>query len=315
MSLAKLLYGGLASHLPRRAYTMSGQPVDARYGYSVWLRHLVTLHKHGIRGPFRTVVELGPGNSIATGVSALMSGAERYIGLDVLQHLAMQTNTAVLEQVQQLFTDHAVIPDSNVYPRLRPHLDDYSFPEKVLADQRGMTTPRPTRMQDIRDAVNHLPRADSTMDTLRYITPWQSTSLASESVDLVFTQAVLQEIPHDRQPNGLSGTIQTIAHWLKPGGCMSHQIDLGIYGLEPWNLHWKWSGLTWQLVRGRRDNFVNREPLSTYEGLLNSFGLTLIAAERVESDGITRNKLAPRYRHLPEQDLRTRSVTLIAVKQ
>lgn len=312
MQSFKLLYGGLKSYVSPTTYTMSASKVDPRYGYSVWLRHMVTLARHGIHGPFPTVVELGPGNSIATGVAALLCGAQRYIGLDVLEHMATTTHESTLDELLQLFAEGADIPGSAAYPTLCPQLDDYRFPADLLA-ACGYRADDQERIAAIRAAVRDLDGMSDAAALLRYIVPWTSASLPAESVDLIFTQAVLQEIPHD--PNAaLRQTIAAMASWLRPGGMMSHQVDFGIYGLDPWNAHWTWSDLQWKLIRGRRDNFVNREPLSTYEALLQEHGLSLVAAEIVDDPGAVDAALAPRYAALPERERRARAVTLIARK-
>ena len=54
--------------LRRVATTGSDSP---RYCYSVWLRHLVKLHKYGFNVVGAKIGELGPGDSIGIGLSAL----------------------------------------------------------------------------------------------------------------------------------------------------------------------------------------------------------------------------------------------------
>ena len=56
---------------------------SSRYCYSGWLRHLVKLHKHGFKVVVAKIGELGQGDSVGMGLSALLSGAKQYIGLDV----------------------------------------------------------------------------------------------------------------------------------------------------------------------------------------------------------------------------------------
>jgi hypothetical protein len=80
---------GIATFIPGfRSFTArkTGGTVSARYCYSVWLRHLCMLHAHGLPMTFETVVEFGPGDSLGTGLAALLSGADRYITLDAVRY-------------------------------------------------------------------------------------------------------------------------------------------------------------------------------------------------------------------------------------
>ena len=54
---------------------------DARYCYSVWMRHLKFYYelRHDIP---QTVIEFGPGDTIGRGLMALLCGAREYYGLD-----------------------------------------------------------------------------------------------------------------------------------------------------------------------------------------------------------------------------------------
>src|SRR5262245_43795735 len=66
----------------RRAST--GGSDSPRYCYSVWLRHLVMLDRFGFKINEARIGELGPGDSIGIGLAAVLSGAARYVGLDVV---------------------------------------------------------------------------------------------------------------------------------------------------------------------------------------------------------------------------------------
>ncbi|HUF91900.1 MAG TPA: hypothetical protein VMR23_05945 [Candidatus Limnocylindria bacterium] len=304
----------MKSVLPRLgSYRMSSHRVHGRYGYSVWLRHLVRLAGHGIRGPFPTVVELGPGNSVATAVAAVLSGTDRYIGLDVLRHLAISSGHSVLDEIIELFHRRTPVPDAD-YPALRPVLDSYAFPHTTLGTVDLEAAADLGRIDRLRRDVATLATGGEGGDLVRYVVPWNADSVPAASADLVFTQAVLQELPHTAGRSALRDTLAAITRWLRPGGTSSHQVDLGLYGMEPWNLHWSWSGLRWALVRGRRDNFVNREPLSTYLSVARDCGLSVVAVECEEVVGVADAALRPRFRSLPERERRTRTAFIVLRK-
>jgi hypothetical protein len=125
------------------------------------------------------------------------------------------------------------------------------------------------------------------------------------AVDLVFSQGVLQFV------RDLPGVYTGMAGWLKPGGIMSHEIAFQSIGITTkWNGHWSW------LAVGRRRHATNREPHSTHIALLNKAGCQVVTDERiVRPSGISRAQLAPRFRHLTDDDLTTSSALIQAVKK
>jgi SAM-dependent methyltransferase len=312
MSKTRLLLGGIKSFLPARpAYTMASYPVDARYGYSVWMRHLSMLEAHGVRGPFRSVVELGPGNSVATGLCALYSGAEQYTGLDVLNHLAIDQAQRVCDEVAAFFAARESIPGNEQYANLRPMLSSLEFPAAAVESFAGAVLPSESRLNTVREEVAALAAGRRDGRSLRYVSPWTADAIPAGSADLVFSQAVLEEISHGERRSDLRDVLASIFRWLRPGGVTCHQIDLGMYGLDPWNIHWTWSDLTWKLVRGKRDNFVNRVPLSSYLSLAQDIGFEIVATTISAATGVADTLLSPRFRDLSPQDKSASGVHLI----
>jgi hypothetical protein len=97
---------------------------------------------------------------------------------------------------------------------------------------------------------------------------------------------------------------------------MSHEIDFKSLGTTAeWNGHWSCSDFLWRLVAGRRRNRINREPHSTHIALLRRMGCRVVCDERtVQPSGIARAQLTPRFSHLTDEDLRTSSALIQAVK-
>lgn len=299
-------------------------PGSARYGYSVWLRHLSAIAGAGLPTDFATVVEAGPGPSMAAGAAALLTGAERYVAVDAVPHLlqpgAGDRLHAQFETVRGLLADRAPIPAAD-FPELRPALDCYDFPDAVLPDARLNAALAPARVDALRPPrapqVVAAPDGGQVVDfgAFRYVCPWTATAVHAASADLVFSQAVLQEIPHAGDgPGSLAASLRAMAAWLRPGGVMSHQVDLGSYGGGVWNEHWTFGDLTWRVVRGRRVNYVNREPLSTYLELLAACGMRVAALVSEYERGAPPESLAPRFQALPAEERDTRSAHVVAVR-
>ena len=266
----RLMLGGLKSYFPvlHAGYKGAVGHTTGAYCYSVWMRHLTMILRAVPSFAPRVVVELGPGDSLGVGCAALLSGADQYIGLDIVAHANPEHDVRVLDELVELFEQHAAIPDGRVFPNLEPKLSSYKFPSRLFTDD-GPRRIRldPARLKAIRAALAE--RQDVLYDNLPvgYTAPWGPRTLDRQSVDLVLTQAVLQDMSHDAAKSELAGTFQAMSRWLRTGGVMSHQINFSFPGGLEWNHHWRHSDAAWRLVRGNRPFFENREPISTYLAL------------------------------------------------
>src|SRR3954469_12131562 len=108
-----------------------GHTDSAAYCYGVWIKHLTLLHAHGFPGIPQTIAELGPGDSLGVGLCALLSGANHYVGLDVLAHSNTARNQLVLDDLITLFLERAPNPDRG-WPEVSSYLDERLFPSQVL---------------------------------------------------------------------------------------------------------------------------------------------------------------------------------------
>ena len=74
-NIRKIL-GGFKSYVPGGVSIHgTGGTDSARYCYTIWLRHLSILYKNGFTKIPDTIAELGPGDSIGTGLAGLLSGS------------------------------------------------------------------------------------------------------------------------------------------------------------------------------------------------------------------------------------------------
>lgn len=300
MKLKSVLEGAVtllpgAQALARRA---TGGTDSARYCYTVWLRHLVLAHRGGLRSFPGIVAELGPGDSIGIGLAALLSGAKRYVGLDLVTHANLERNLAMLEQLIDLFSRRSPIPGAEEFPGVRPRLEHYEFPAHILSESRLEEALAPARLERIRGAL----RGVAAQAMIEYCAPWHDAAVIRPgSADMIFSQAVLEHV------DDLAGAYAGMRRWLRPGGLMSHQIDFGSHGTaHEWNGHWCYSDLAWKLVRGRRPYLLNRQPRSVHARLLAAEGFRIVLEQRVTlPSGVARERLAPRFRDMPDDDLVT----------
>src|SRR5436190_21863913 len=107
---------GLLTYVPplnalRQRRRATGGTGSARYCYAVWMRHMVLLQRHGFSVKEAAVGELGPGDSIGTGLAAVLCGARRYVGCDAVTYSALPDLTGLLNDLQALLSGAAAIPD------------------------------------------------------------------------------------------------------------------------------------------------------------------------------------------------------------
>lgn len=301
---------GMATLLPGMGSITArhtGGTVSARYCYAVWLRHLVLLGAHGLPNTFGTVAELGPGDSLGIGLAALLSGTTRYHALDVVRYADDMRNLQIFEELVALFRERAPIPGEEEFPRTRPLLRSYAFPEHILTHDRLRVALAPERLAAIRRALHTSNHRTNTDALISYIAPWDDPEvITDESVDLIVSQAVLE------YPPDLQSTYTAMHHWLRPGGVMSHLIDFGSHGMtNDWNGHWACPDILWRLAEGRRRIPLNRHPHSVHVDLLQASGFQIVADVRETMPSrMRRNQLTRRFRHITDDDLVT-SVALI----
>src|ERR1051325_11423822 len=110
------LIKGVLTYVPimnswRRRQAATGGSNSARYCYSVWLRHLSVLSQKGFRPIGTRVGELGPGDSIGTGIAALISGTEAYVGLDVVPFSKNANLISIFDELVEAYEQREDIPD------------------------------------------------------------------------------------------------------------------------------------------------------------------------------------------------------------
>ena len=302
---------GVKSYLPFFKFpTGTGGTISARYCYSVWLRHQTTLQCYGLDPHPQTIAELGPGDSLGIGLAGLLSGARKYIALDVVAHATPERNLEVFDDLIPLFRDRTPIPDQTEFPLVFPRLDDYDFPSHILTEDRLAAALAPERLQRLRSDLLSLyePAPDS---AISYICPWSEANVIQPaSADLIFSQAVLEHV------NDIHFTYRACHQWLKPGGVMSHQIDFKSHGItNAWNGHWGYPDWLWTITRGKKPYFINRAPLSAHLAAIEKAGFEIIAVlPETRDDGLSRKQLASRFRGMTDDDIITSSAHILARK-
>jgi len=273
----------------------TGGTESGSYCYTVWLRHLVNAFNSDLNVNPKIVAELGPGDSLGVGLAALLTGADEYYALDILSHSNPEKNLQILDELLTLFKSKSDIPKA-----FKPQIDSEVFPDHILTADRLNAAMSPERINLIRQAITN--PHNSTEQTVRlvYFAPWDKENVIQDSsVDMIFSQAVLEHI------DDLEDTYSKLYRWLKPGGYLSNQIDFKSHGTSVvWNGHLGYGDLLWKLFRGRRPFLINRMPYSYHQSLLEDNGFEIVRSlPNKDGEGIRREKLAPRFRDISDEDL------------
>ena len=294
---------------------MSAKPMletgthSARYCYSVWLRHLVTAHENNLQTDPRVVAELGPGSSLGIGLAALISGAESYYALEVVEYGGAERNLAIFDQLVDLFRCREPIPGEDEFPEVKPKLASYQFPDQVLTAERLNRALETNRIAHLRKSAASVGVDDS---CIHYKAPWHDVGvIESSSIDMIFSQAVLEHV------DDLGHCYDGMYQWLKPGGVMSHQIDFRCHNTaRDWNGHWTYSDLTWWLICGRRlHSSINRMPMSQHLRFMQLAGFNVVVEQRFPlPTKINEKQVAPRFRPISQIDLTTSGVFIQVLK-
>jgi len=308
----KQLIHGIATFVPGvnqyRAKGTGGTD-SARYCYSVWLRHLVMAKSNGLNPYPRVVAELGPGDSLGIGLAALICGCDKYFAFDVVEHANAKRNAKIFDELVTLFKNRAPIPIDDEFPEVEPSLGKYDFPAEILDENRLQHALEKSRIERIRDSISDFQRKDS---LIQYRVPWyDETILGKESVDMIYSQAVLEHV------DDLRSTYRAMHSWLKSAGYISHQIDFKCHGTaNEWNGHWAYSDFMWKLIKGKRPYLLNREPHSTHIAILIEEGFKVVCDNTIKSESsLTINELAPKFKSISSDDLITSGAFIQALKK
>ncbi len=258
--------------------------------------------------------EMEIGDYSGIGLAGLISGADKYYAFDVVKYSTTERNVRLFYELVDLFRARKDIPDKVEFPDVKPYLKSYQFPRHILDDARLNVCLQPDRIQMIKDALLNCDNNSFSRRPIliKYCVPWYDSSvLEKESVDMIYSQAVLEHV------DNLDSVYQTLFHWLKPNGFMSHQIDFKCHRkAEKWNGHWAYSDFVWKVIRGKRTYLLNREPHSVHINLQKKAGFKILADIRIQNTtGIARKHLAPRFKHLSDDDLTTSGAFIMSVKQ
>jgi len=311
----KSIIKGLLTFLPgwqRIKRKEGGGANSARYCYAVWLRHRILAARCGFTSHPDTVAEMGPGDSIGTGLAALLSGCKVYLAFDIVPFTALKENVRVFDELVELFRQRTPIPDDAEFPNLYPRLDHYGFPVDLFSGDHIKEALEEHRVRAIRETLLTGDLETKRTISIRYAAPWDSkNNVDPNSVDMIFSQAVMEHV------DDLRTSYAVMHQWLKPGGIISHEIDFKCHKTAYyWNGHWTYPDLIWKIIRGRRPYFLNRQTCGRHLDLMQRAGFEIAYVNRQErAQSIQRTDLCSKLKNTTDDDLTTSSAYIVAFKK
>ncbi|MCL2051743.1 MAG: class I SAM-dependent methyltransferase [Lachnospiraceae bacterium] len=247
------------------------------------------------------VAEFGPGNTIGSGLSAMLCGADELYCLDIFNYANTHQNQLLFDELVKMFMKKMDIPDDVEFPAIKPKLQDYSFPSNILTKEKLVKSLDKERINRIRECIGSLSEKKYKEKVL-YIAPWDSKDAHLTDVDFIFSQAVLEHI------DNLEDAYAFFSKAISDNGYMGHQIDFKCHGTATkWNGHWSYSKLLFKLYRGKKPYLINRQPFSVHELAAEKYGFNLVNVTKQYSDeeGIKRRQLKKPFKHITDEDLIT----------
>ena len=314
------LMKGLVKSIPGMEHLLHKRPgstVNSRYCYAVWMRHLLNARENGMSRHPGSVVELGPGGTPGVGLAALLSGTERYTGLDVVDNWNSEDNLRVFDELLDLFRKREPIPGKEEFPKMHAPLSSLAFPSHILPERWLDRTLSAERTGRIREALQKAGQAAGNgaepgeEPLIRYMVPWErSRAIAPASVDLVCSQAVLEHVEDPR------GVYESMHLWLREDGYISHEIDFKSHASSGlWNGHWTYSDFLWKVVKGRYSYLINRLSFQDHLDLMKEVGFRVIHTSLASRESqLKRRQLARRFREMSDKELSTAAMFFQACK-
>lgn len=300
-----LVKGALSFAIPplRTAHhPVAESAVSAEYCYSVFLRHFSHLARFTDGHLPRVVAELGPGDSLGTGLAAVIAGAERCIGLDVQDHTDAERNLRVFDELVDLFRKRTPVPGENWRIATQPVAWD--FPRSLEGGLERALAPH--RLAAIRQDIVALSGR-----FVGFVAPWRAdASITPHDIDWIFSHSVMEHVEDVEEAYRCS------AAWLVDGGYMTHEIDYGSHGLtRHWNGHWTIGERAWRLVKGARPFLINRFPHEMQVEIMGRNGFELLENILVKRpDGLAKATFVAPYATMSDDDAQTHVAFVVCQK-
>ena len=129
-----------------------------------------------------TLAELGPGDSIGVGLSAMLSGVNKYYALDIVKYSKSETNLKIFDELVSLFESRSARPNKG-WPDFDEYLDDNLFPSHILDENLLKKSLSNKRIAAIRHAIENPPHHNIKGNIMiKYMVPWSEESIIEKKL-------------------------------------------------------------------------------------------------------------------------------------
>lgn len=295
----------------------SNKTTVARAYYSVWMRMLVTMHDVGVLDvrSLKVVGEIGPGDSLTAGLSAILTGATTYTALDIVPTAHNFDNLEIFEELVQMFKSKTPIPSTDDEPKQRPYLASYAFPSHIISDADLERLLAPERLEKIREAIRSFEKNEVSTNEIqiKLLAPWykkENLEAYANSFDLIISNAAMEHVAD------VPLTYHGATKLLKQGGLLSSAIDYKCHDTAGlWNAHWTYSPLMWKLVCGKTAYLINRWTHAMHRKELEKTFNIVIDTEYPRVNLLTKSDIAEPFTAYPLRDLEIAEGYIVAKKR
>ena len=239
---------------------------EPMYFYGVWLKHLAFLPRSSVTVP-QNVIEFGPGNTFAMGVTAILSGARNYVAVEKQNIQSSSVDRYFVRELVQLYRQKVTPTNIDGWPNYESQFRQSRLIESIFADRSQVKSLSPPRIEKIIDALSSDQNSQKPSDPkLVHLQPSRTSLLSSESFDLFFSHSVLEHVKNVKR------VYQLASHCLCEGGYFSAQIDLSSHrNTLKQNEQWQYRRLHWLLKNVFNSGRIYPIPQKKHLELMLSF--------------------------------------------
>lgn len=284
-------------------------PLSANRAYFQFLTHVTKSRRAGVDWPVDAFTEFGTGTTLGVCICALFSGAKSYQGFDLIRHVNLDDQHSVVDDIHSLFASNA--PARNDNGEIA-----FEFPREIITDAILKETLSDSFVRSLKNDLSLLAQG-LRPSRISYTAPYAESLPRYEGTsNYVMSTATLEHI------DDLPRLYSQFRDLLRPGGVMSHSIDMRSHGyLKPWNGEKLWNGhwlLTddeWESVTAGQEFSINRAPASQHLKLIVENGFELLFVQkRMFANKLKWSDLAPRHQWMTVEDIECSGLHVIARK-